>query len=773
MKGRLWWKHGVIYQIYPRSFMDANGDGIGDLEGIRRRLDHLAWLGIDGIWISPCFPSPMKDFGYDVADYCDIDPMFGDLDDFDRLLREAHARDIKIILDWVPNHTSDQHPWFLESRSRRESPKRDWYVWRDPKLDGSPPNNWQAIFGGPAWEWDSETGQYYLRSFLKEQPDLNWRNPELVAAMHDTLRFWLDRGVDGFRIDVIHKIAKDPELRDNPLHENGLPGYLGQVHENDEDHEDVHAMLREIRRVVDAYPERMTVGEVALSHPDPAVVARYYGRNDELHLAFNFSFMHQAWSAAGFREQIDRFLGLLPERCWPDWVLSNHDFSRHATRHDHPELGDSRARLAAMLLLTLRGTPFLYYGEEIGMRDGEIPEDRRQDPLAWTIHPKLSRDPERTPMQWTSEPGGGFSTGEPWLPLAGDHATRNVESQRWDSASLLHLYRDLLALRRATPALERGRFAWLESEGEVLAYERREGPSRALHRAQPGRRAGARPAPGRAGDRRRAHGLAQAASPSDRVRWSWRRPRASCWWSPSESPSASGASGPASARALARGPAGRRETARRGPMSPSRLWIPILVCLLAAPALAAPASWLRPKVDYVADTVMEVDGSAISGRVWASGSKERRELTVKGRRHVVIVRKDRGVSWVLMPEQRLYLETRPGEGAPGAEAFATSRLEREALGREQVNGASTTKYRVTGTTAKGTAFEGLMWMTDEEIPVRVLTGQGRERVRMELHDLSVGALDPRRFEIPPGYTRFELPAPAKADLEGLRGRSGR
>ena len=470
----------MIYQIYPRSFMDSNGDGVGDLEGIRRRLDHLAFLGVDGIWLSPCFPSPMKDFGYDVSDYCDVDPLFGDLGDLDRLVREAHSRDLKVILDWVPNHTSDQHAWFLDSRSSRSSPKRDWYVWRDAEIDGSPPNNWLAIFGGSAWEWDIETGQYFLHSFLKEQPDLNWRNPEVVDAMHGVLRFWLDRGVDGFRIDVIHKIAKDPALRNNPLHANGLPGYLGQVHEHDEDHEDVHALLRGIRDVVDRYPERMTVGEVALSHPDPAAVARYYGRGDELHLAFNFSFMFAPWSAGRYREEIDRFLAVLPAGCWPDWVLSNHDFSRHATRHDDPRWGESRARIAAALLLTLRGTPFLYYGEEIGMRDGTIPTERRRDPLTWTIHPNLSRDPERTPMQWTGGSGAGFTSGEPWLPISEGYETRNVEAQRWSPASLLHLYRDLIALRRATPALERGRFAWLESDPDVLAYERAEGTSRAF-----------------------------------------------------------------------------------------------------------------------------------------------------------------------------------------------------------------------------------------------------------------------------------------------------
>ncbi len=480
MADRLWWKHGVVYQIYPRSFMDANGDGIGDLEGIRQRLDHLAWLGVDAFWLSPCFPSPMKDFGYDVSDYCDVDPMFGSLADLDRLVAEAHAREIRVILDWVPNHTSDQHAWFKESRVSRDSAKRDWYVWRDPAPDGGPPNNWQAVFGGPAWELDEATGQYYLRSFLKEQPDVNWRNPELEAAMHDVLRFWLDRGIDGFRIDVIHRIAKDPALRDNPAHENGWSGFLGQVHEHDEDHPDVHGFLKRIRKVMDEYPERMTVGEVALAAPSSARTAAYYGQGDELDLAFNFAFLRQEWSAAALRREVEEFSALVPEEGWPVWVFSNHDIARHATRFDHPELGDARARLAAALLLTLRGTPFLYYGEELGMRNVPVPEDRLQDPLAWTIHPKISRDPERTPMQWDAGKNAGFSDGEPWLPLAEDAAERNVERQRDDPSSLLCLYRDLLALRRATPALERGSLGWLEAPEDVLAYERVEGSSRAV-----------------------------------------------------------------------------------------------------------------------------------------------------------------------------------------------------------------------------------------------------------------------------------------------------
>jgi alpha-glucosidase len=474
----VWWQHGVFYQIYPRSFMDSNGDGIGDLRGIESRLDHLAWLGVDAIWISPCFKSPMADFGYDVSDYCDVDPMFGTLADFDSLVATAHARGIKVILDWVPNHSSDRHPWFLESRASRSSAKRDWYVWRDPKPDGSPPNQWKAIFGGSAWERDEATGQFYLHSFLKEQPDLEWRNPELVKAMHATLRFWFERGVDGFRIDVVQRLAKDPDLRDDP--EGGCrscEAYGEGRHIHAENHPDIHAVLRGVRSVFDEYPERAAVGEVYLMNP--AEVARYYGKNDELHLAFNFSFLHSPWAADRFAAEVGRMEGFLQEHGWPTLVLSNHDVPRHATRYDDAALGDARARVAATMLLTLRGTPFLYYGEEIGMRNVPIPDDRLQDPLAFTLHRNLTRDPERTPMQWEGGAAAGFTTGDPWLPI-GDADARNVAAQRRDASSLLALYRDLIALRRAHPALHAGTFRRLPAPDDVFAFERSRGGERAL-----------------------------------------------------------------------------------------------------------------------------------------------------------------------------------------------------------------------------------------------------------------------------------------------------
>jgi glycosidase len=385
-----------------------------------------------------------------------------------------------VILDWVPNHTSSQHPWFLESRRSRGNPKRDWYVWRDARDDGSPPNNWLSAFGGPAWQWDPATEQYYLHTFLREQPELNWRNPELVRAMHDVLRFWLDRGVDGFRIDVVHALAKDPELRDNPPSERGGSGYGGQRHVHDQNHPDVHELLRGVRGVLDEYEERMAVGEVYIL--DPAEVARFYGRarpdgpGEELHLAFNFSFLNAPWSAQRFRAEVERFEALLPDGAWPDQVLSSHDAPRHASRYDHGELGDRRARVAAMLLLGLRGTPFLYYGEEIGMRQVEVPPERMQDPLARSLHPNASRDGCRTPMQWDASARVGFTSGEPWLP-AGDASRANVSAQRDDPASLLQLYRDLIALRRRTPALHAGDYCALDAPADVFAWERRSGSS--------------------------------------------------------------------------------------------------------------------------------------------------------------------------------------------------------------------------------------------------------------------------------------------------------
>ncbi len=389
----------MIYQIYPRSFQDTNADGIGDLEGIRLRLEYLKTLGIDAIWISPVYPSPMADFGYDVADFCDIHPIFGTLQDFDRLIAAAHELGLRVILDFVPNHTSDQHRWFQASRSSRTDPKRNWYIWRDPKPDGSPPNNWISNFGGPAWTLDERTGQFYLHSFLREQPDLNWRNPDVRAAMMNVLRFWLDRGVDGFRVDVIWLLLKDELLRDNPANPAYAPnqpeiGRFLQTYSGDQP--DVHEVIAEMRRTIDAYGDRVFIGEIYL--PIERLVT-YYGEGlDGVHLPFNFQLIHAAWKASTIATLVRDYEAALPPGGWPNWVLGNHDQPRIAAR-----IGSAQARNAALLLLTLRGTPTLYYGDELGIGRVEIPPDAVHDP--WEKNePGLGfgRDPYRTPFQWTS-----------------------------------------------------------------------------------------------------------------------------------------------------------------------------------------------------------------------------------------------------------------------------------------------------------------------------------------------------------------------------------
>jgi alpha-glucosidase len=484
--GADWWREGVLYQIYPRSYQDSDGDGVGDLRGIIDRLDHLNGrpdsLGIDGIWISPFYPSPMADFGYDVADYCDIDPVFGTLADFDDLVAAAHERGIRVIVDLVPNHTSDQHPWFRQSRSSRTNPKRDWYVWADPKPDGSPPNNWQSHFYRrqlSAWTLDPTTGQYYLHSFLPEQPDLNWWNPGIRDAFDEILRFWLDRGVDGFRVDVAHRMARDPALRDNPDYglAAGVPleRWTDELAPRDQDWPEVHEILRRWRRVLDAYDARMAIGEVWIL--DPARMVRYYGTaGDELHLAFNFAFLRAPWSADSFRDQVELFERLLPPFAWPDYTLSNHDNPRAVSRYA-PDgdlvRGRRRARRAALMLLTLRGTPFIYQGEEIGMADGPVTPERVVD--------VAGRDPERTPMQWDGSAAGGFSTGDAWLPVNPETAIVSVAAQRGESDSMLELYRSLIRLRRASTALRCGNYRTVDgAPPQVFAYVRHDGDERRL-----------------------------------------------------------------------------------------------------------------------------------------------------------------------------------------------------------------------------------------------------------------------------------------------------
>ena len=470
-----WWRRGALYEIYVRSFQDSDDDGVGDLEGIRRRLDYLAWLGVDGIWLTPFYRSPMADFGYDIADHTDVDPLFGTLASFDALLADAHARGIRVVVDFVPNHTSDRHPWFVASRSSRDDPKRAWFVWRDPKSDGGPPNNWLSLFGGGAWEPDERTGQSYLHTFLREQPDLDWRNPEVKAAMFDVARFWLERGVDGFRIDVAGAVMKDPELRDNePNLDTSGRWFFGDEwarwhHENQFQHPDVYEVWQEFRNLVDEYDEGelVTIGEVSSENLDKW--ARYYGQSlDGLHMPFGFHLLHVEWDAATIRKIVDRVEAAVPDGAVPNWVLGNHDQPRVATR-----AGVERARVAQMLLLTLRGAPTMYYGDELGMVDGRIPPDRVQDPWEARVA-GLGRDPGRTPMRWDAGPNGGFCAPgvEPWLPLADGVVGADVATQRADPGSILHLVRALLAVRRSHPALADGSYRALDGAEACFMFLR-------------------------------------------------------------------------------------------------------------------------------------------------------------------------------------------------------------------------------------------------------------------------------------------------------------
>jgi alpha-glucosidase len=472
-----WWQSGVLYQIYPRSFQDSDGNGVGDLKGIIERLPYLTELGVDALWLSPIFVSPMADFGYDIADYTAIDPLFGTMEDFDALVAAAHGRGLKVLLDFVPNHSSDRHPWFAESRSSRTNPKRDWYIWRDPAPDGGPPNNWQSEFGGSAWAFDAASGQYYYHAFLAAQPDLNWRNPQVRAAMHDVLRFWLRRGVDGFRVDVIWHLMKDEQFRDNPPnpdYREGQPPHWRYVPLYSADRPEVHDVIRGLRSVIDEFPERVLIGEIYL--PIERLVA-YYGRDlSGAHLPFNFSLLETPWQVRAVAALIDRYEAALPPGGWPNWVLGNHDRPRVASR-----IGAEQARVAAVLLLTLRGTPTLYYGDEIGMHQVPIRPDQVRDPFEKNVPGLgLGRDGCRTPMQWDASPFAGFSAVEPWLPVAADSAAANVTCEQDDPGSLLNLYRRLIALRRARPPLRQGRYRPLPAGGDSLAYLRESDDDRVL-----------------------------------------------------------------------------------------------------------------------------------------------------------------------------------------------------------------------------------------------------------------------------------------------------
>ena len=475
-----WWQHAVFYEIYPRSFKDSDGDGVGDLNGITSKLDYLAGLGIDAVWITPFYPSPQVDFGYDVSDYENIDPQFGTLADFDRLIREAHKRRIRVIIDFVLNHTSDQHPFFIESRSSRTNPKRDWYIWRDAK-DGSRPNNWSSSFGPVAWTLDDKTGQYYYHYFYSQQPELNWRNPAVEQRMFETVRFWLRRGVDGFRLDAVNYLFEDPQLRDNPVLPKLRPGstteYL-QDKKHNRDLADIHPVMQRLRAFNDHIkPESVLIGEAYVPKWDELM--RYYGpANNELHLPFNFFLvmddMRTNFNAAAFRAVVNDSERALQGR-WTTYVLSNHDIPRAYDRLGDGQHNEQIARLLATMLLTLRCSPFIYYGEEIGMVTTEPKTiDEVRDPVGKRYWPaNKGRDGERTPMQWDTSPQAGFTTGTPWLKLPPSASTGNVAVQTKDPGSLLNFYRRLIALRRRSPALLDGDYASLGDDPHVFAYRRR------------------------------------------------------------------------------------------------------------------------------------------------------------------------------------------------------------------------------------------------------------------------------------------------------------
>lgn len=465
-----WWQRGVIYQIWLRSFYDTDGNGNGDLAGLTAKLDYLRWLGVDIIWLSPIYPSPLAESGYDISDYTAVHPMYGSLEEFDRLLAAAHERGLKLVLDFVPSHTSDAHSWFVEARTSRESPKRDWYLWADPKEDGAPPSNWVGCFGGSAWTYDKETGQFYEHAFLPQQPDLNWRNPEVQLAVLDAMRFWLARGVDGFRMDAIWHIIKDDQLRDNPPNPDytpDLPPDNALIPEFTRNRPEAHDVIAMMRRVVEEYDDRMLGGELYMSADE---MMAYYGTPErpELHVPFNLQLSVLPWEAQALGEYIEEYMAALPEGAWPNWAVSTHDSSRIASR-----AGPRGARLAALLLLSLPGTPTIYYGDEIGMASVEIPRGEIEDPRELlTPYLGLGRDPSRTPMRWNGEPNADFTTGEPWLPVGDDLAAINVSTQSEDPRSMLTLYRHLIGLRRKMPALRAGGFRMLQRNDKLIVYER-------------------------------------------------------------------------------------------------------------------------------------------------------------------------------------------------------------------------------------------------------------------------------------------------------------
>ena len=474
---REWWRGATIYQIYPRSFADSNGDGVGDLPGITARLDHVASLGVDAIWLSPFFPSPMADFGYDVSDYCSVDPIFGTLDDFDALVARGHALGLKIIIDQVYSHTSDAHAWFCESRTDRSNAKADWYVWADAKPDGSPPSNWQSVFGGPAWTWDARRGQYYLHNFLSSQPQLNVHNPAVQDALLATARFWLDRGVDGFRMDAINFSMHDPALTDNPpappSNSPRTRPFDFQLHIHNQSHRDIPLFIERIRALLDSYGDRFTVAEIGGADNDREMKA-FTADDRHFDSAYGFDFLYaQRLTPALVREATERWPDQ-PGLGWPSWAFSNHDAPRAVSRWAAPEDRDACARLTMLLLLCLRGDVFIYQGEELGLSQVEIGFEDLKDPEAIANWPlTLARDGARTPLPWrTSAPGLGFSSGKPCLPLGEDHAALTIEAQDRDPGSMLALTRRLVALRNDSDALLLGTMRIIEASGDMLVFER-------------------------------------------------------------------------------------------------------------------------------------------------------------------------------------------------------------------------------------------------------------------------------------------------------------
>ncbi|MGA9396761.1 MAG: alpha-glucosidase [Anaerolineaceae bacterium] len=466
----LWWKDGIIYQIYPRSFSDCNNDGIGDIPGIIAKLDYLSDLGVDAIWLSPVYPSPQVDFGYDVSNYVDIDPIFCSLKDFDRLVKEAHKRGIRIIMDLVFNHTSDEHPWFIQAKQSRDNPYHDWYIWRDPNPKGGPPNNWNSIFGGKVWKYNEAIGQYYLHLFHEKQPDLNWRNPRVQKAIMDVLKFWLERGTDGFRLDVFNAYFKHPDLPDNPVKRMAIRGYERQEHLYDGDQPEMLPLLAKFRKLLDQYPERYVIGETFNSTP---VKAALYCGDDRLHAAFNFSLLESKWNPRQYLSAITQWEKAVGNRIWPSYVLNNHDNPRSVTRWKDDD-GDHRARIAATLLLTLRGTAFIYNGEEIGMRDLDVKHSEIMDPPGKRYWPLYNgRDGCRSPMQWDASLNSGFSKARPWLRVHPEYPRRNVSSQLRDEHSLLNFYKRLISLRRHSIVLRRGNFSVVKhNNSNCLVYLR-------------------------------------------------------------------------------------------------------------------------------------------------------------------------------------------------------------------------------------------------------------------------------------------------------------